>query len=161
MAERKTNVMRILDKEKIPYQHLIYKSDGQIDGVHVATMLNIPFEQCFKTLVTYHKEHSRKTENFIFCIPVDKELNLKAAAKSVGVKNVEMLAVKDLMKTTGYVRGGCSPVGMKKTFITVIDKSALEQDTVSVSGGKIGAQIRLEPNDLAKLLDASFDDIIF
>lgn len=159
MAEQKTNVMRILDKAKISYEHYLYESDGQVDGVHVAEKCGIPFEKCFKTLVTFHKENSGKTEYFVFVIPVAEELDLKAAARAVSVKSVEMLAVKDLLKTTGYIRGGCSPVGMKKLFPTVIDSSALSQDWITVSGGKIGAQIRIVPSDLAELIGAKFAEI--
>lgn len=159
MAE-KTNVMRILDKAKVDYEAKFYPTDGQVDGVHVATVCNIPFEQCFKTLVTYFKENNGKTSFFVFVIPVAEELDLKAAAKSVGVKRVEMLAVKDLLKTTGYIRGGCSPIGMKKQFATVINSSALEQEWITVSGGKIGTQIRIKPNDLAQLIGAKFEKVI-
>lgn len=158
MAE-KTNVMRILDKVGVSYTPYSYKSDGQVDGVHVAEVCGIPFEKCFKTLVTFYKENSGKTSFFVFVIPVAQELDLKAAAKSVGVKRVEMLAVKDLLKTTGYIRGGCSPVGMKKQFPTVIDQSAKSQDWITVSGGKIGCQVRLSASDLAKITDAKFEKI--
>ncbi|NLZ45764.1 MAG: Cys-tRNA(Pro) deacylase [Clostridiales bacterium] len=158
--KQKTNVMRILDKEKIPFEHILYESDGQIDGIHVAQRLGIPFGQCYKTLVTFLKDKTGKAYYFVFCIPVDKELDLKKAAKAVGAKSVDMLAVKDLVKITGYIRGGCSPIGMKRQFKTVIDKSAILQDTISVSGGKIGVQIKLSPKDLAKLLNAEFHAII-
>ncbi len=159
MKDNKTNVMRILDKAGILYQPHFYQPDGQLDGVHIASMLNIPFERCFKTLVTFHKETNGKTDYFVFCIPVDAELDLKAAAKAVKAKSVEMLAVKDLLKTTGYIRGGCSPVGMKKLFPTVIDKSAEDQETIYVSGGKSGTQIELPPQILAKTVNASFEKI--
>lgn len=159
MAE-KTNVMRILDKAKVDYEALTYPTDGQVDGVHVATVCGIPFEMCFKTLVTFFKENNGRTEYFVFVIPVAKELDLKAAAKSVGVKRVEMLAVKNLLKTTGYIRGGCSPIGMKKLFRTVIDASALKQEKITVSGGKIGTQIRLKPQNLAELVGAKFENIV-
>lgn len=159
MAEQKTNVMRILDKAKIPYEHYLYKSDGQIDGVHVAEICKIPPEKCFKTLVTSHTEKSGKKEYFVFVIPVAQNLDLKAAAKSVGAKNVEMLHVKDLLPVTGYIRGGCSPIGMKKQFKTVIHISAENLDFMTVSGGKIGAQVRLAPTDLVMLIGAEFADI--
>lgn len=158
MAE-KTNVMRILDKAKVPYEAYCYKSDGQVDGVHVAETCGIPFEKCFKTLVTFFTENNGKTEFFVFVIPVKEELDLKAGAKAVGVKRVEMLAVKDLLKTTGYIRGGCSPIGMKKPFTTVINSSAENLDWMTVSGGKIGTQIRLKPQDLARITGAKFEDI--
>ncbi len=159
MKDNKTNVMRILDKSKVSYTPHFYEPDGQLDGIHVAQTVNIPFERCFKTLVTFHKETNGKTEYYVFCIPVDAELDLKAAAKAVGAKSVEMLAVKDLLKTTGYIRGGCSPVGMKKLFPTVIDKSATEQETIYVSGGKCGTQIELSPHTLANTVNASFENI--
>ena len=159
MKDNKTNAMRILDRAKIEYTPYFYQSDGQIDGIHIADTLQIPYEKCYKTLVTYHREGSGKTEYYVFCIPVAKELDLKAAAKAVGVKSVEMLAVKDLLKTTGYIRGGCSPVGMKKQFITVIDNTALEQETITVSGGKIGAQMELKPKDLADFIGAEFHPV--
>ncbi|MGN0581153.1 MAG: Cys-tRNA(Pro) deacylase [Oscillospiraceae bacterium] len=156
MKDNKTNVMRILDKEKISYVPHFYEPDGQIDGMHTAQILGIPFECCFKTLVTYFKKSDGKTEHYVFCIPVDAELDLKAAARAAGVKSVEMLAVKDLLKTTGYIRGGCSPVGMKKQFKTFIDESALNSEKIYVSGGKIGAQVELPPDKLAGLTGAEF-----
>ena len=159
MKDNKTNVMRILDKLRVEYEPHFYVSDGQVDGVHVAETLNIPFERCFKTLVTFHKDTDGKTDYFVFCIPVNEELNLKAAARSAGVKFVEMLAVKDLLKTTGYIRGGCSPVGMKKQFATIIDSSALENDTIYISGGKIGTQIEISPVNLKEIINAEFDNI--
>ena len=156
MKDNKTNVMRILDKEKIPYEPHFYEPDGQVDGMHIAQILGIPFERCFKTLVTYFKKSDGKTEHYVFCIPVNAELDLKAAARAAGVKSVEMLAVKDLLKTTGYIRGGCSPVGMKKLFKTFIDESALNSEKIYVSGGKIGAQVELSPDKLAGLIGAEF-----
>ena len=159
MKDNKTNVMRILDKGGISYQAHFYEPDGQLDGIHIAHMVNIPFERCFKTLVTFHKETNGKTDYYVFCIPVDAELDLKAAAKAVSAKSVEMLAVKDLLKTTGYIRGGCSPIGMKKLFPTVIDKSAQDQETIYVSGGKCGTQIQLSPQTLSEIVNASFEKI--
>lgn len=159
MAEIKTNAMRILDRAKIDYSPCFYPCDGQVDGVHVAQVCGIPMEKCFKTLVTFFKEGNGKTEYFVFVIPVNKELDLKAAAKSVGVKRVEMLAVKDLLKITGYIRGGCSPVGMKKLFVTVVDISAQNQDFITVSGGKIGTQIKILPDDLVKAVNGKFEQI--
>lgn len=156
MKDNKTNVMRILDKAKTDYEPHFYESDGQVDGVHVAETLGIPFERCFKTLVTFFKKSDGKTEHYVFCIPVDAELDLKAAARAAGVKSVEMLAVKDLLKTTGYIRGGCSPIGMKKQFPTYIDESALNVEKIYVSGGKIGTQVELAPETLAELAGAEF-----
>ncbi len=159
MKNDKTNVMRILDRAKADYIPHFYESDGQVDGVHVAETLGIPFERCFKTLVTYFKKTDGKTEYYVFCIPVDAELDLKAAARAAGVKSVEMLAVKDLLKTTGYIRGGCSPVGMKKQFPTFIDKSALNVDKIYVSGGKIGTQVELSAETISELTGAQFAEI--
>lgn len=145
----KTNVMRILDKAKIPYQpHFYDHEDGKIDGVSVAAKLGQNVEQVFKTLVT--KGASR--EFYVFVVPVAKELNLKAAAKSVGEKSVEMIHVNEINKTTGYIRGGCSPIGMKKQFKTVIDSSCENLETIIVSGGKIGAQVELNPRALLDLI---------
>ncbi len=159
MKDNKTNAMRTLDKVKAAYTPHFYESDGQVDGVHVAETLGIPFEKCFKTLVTFHKESNGKTDYYVFCIPVDKELDLKAAAKCVNAKSVEMLAVKDLLKTTGYIRGGCSPIGMKKLFTTVIDSSAETQETIYVSGGKIGTQIETSPGTICELTGAAFHPV--
>ena len=156
MAENKTNVMRILDKKKITYTMYTYDCEDGIDGVSVAQKLEQPLEQVFKTLVTQGKSK----QYFVFVIPVAEELNLKAAAKSVGEKSVEMLHVKDLNGVTGYIRGGCSPIGMKKQFQTVIHESAKEQKTIIVSGGKIGYQVEIEPTVLADLIRAKFENII-
>jgi Cys-tRNA(Pro)/Cys-tRNA(Cys) deacylase len=145
----KTNVMRILDKAKISYQFYFYDhEDGKIDGVSVAHKLGQKVEQVFKTLVT----RGASREFYVFVVPVAKELDLKAAAKSVGEKSVEMIHVDEINKTTGYIRGGCSPVGMKKQFKTVIDSSCEQLDTIIVSGGKIGAQVELEPRALLTLI---------
>lgn len=152
--ELKTNAMRILDKAGVDYTPNFYEPDGQIDGIHIATVHNQPFEKCFKTLVTKGKK-----TYFVFCIPVDKELNLKAAAKSVNEKSVEMIAVKDLLKVTGYIRGGCSPIGMKKQFKTVINSSAKNEDTIFISGGRIGTQIEISPEVLSSVIDAKFENI--
>jgi ybaK/ebsC protein len=145
----KTNVMRILDKAKIPYQFYFYDhEDGKIDGVSVAEKLGQSVEQVYKTLVT----RGASREFYVFVVPVAKELNLKAAAKSVGEKSVEMIHVDEINKTTGYIRGGCSPVGMKKQFKTVIDSSCEHLETIIVSGGKIGAQVQLSPRALLSLI---------
>lgn len=145
----KTNVMRILDKAKIPYQFYFYDhEDGKIDGVSVADKLGQSVEQVYKTLVT----RGASREFYVFVVPVAKELNLKAAAKSVGEKSVEMIHVDEINKTTGYIRGGCSPIGMKKQFKTVIDSSCESLETMIVSGGKIGAQVELSPRALLDLI---------
>jgi Cys-tRNA(Pro)/Cys-tRNA(Cys) deacylase len=153
----KTNVMRLLDKEKVPYTiHTYENKDGQIDGISVAHKIGLHEEKVYKTLVT--QGHSR--EYYVFIIPVDKELNLKAAAKAVDDKSVEMIKVADINKVTGYIRGGCSPIGMKKLFKTVIDSTCLNWDTMVVSAGKIGYQIELAPKDLIKLTNAETSEII-
>lgn len=155
MAESKTNAMRILERLKIDYKAHSYDADGGIDGCSVAEKLGQPEEQVFKTLVT-----KGKSGYFVFVIPVAEELDLKKAAKAAGEKSVEMLHVKDLLPTTGYIRGGCSPLGMKKAFPTFVHESAENQTTVMVSGGRIGLQIELAPKDLQKASNAHFVDII-
>lgn len=156
MAENKTNVMRILDKKKIEYEMHTYNSEDGIDGISVAKKLGQPVEQVFKTLVTQGKSK----QYFVFVIPVAEELNLKTAAKAVGEKSVEMIHVKDINSVTGYIRGGCSPIGMKKQFKTVIHESAKQFDRIIVSGGKIGFQVELNPMELSKLIQGDFANII-
>lgn len=151
MAEAKTNAMRQLDKAGIPYRLHTYSTEGGIDGVSVAAGLGQPVERVFKTLVT-----KGKSGHFVFVIPVAEELDLKAAARAAGEKAVEMLPVKELLPVTGYVRGGCSPVGMKKRFPTFLDASAEGLETIYVSGGRIGTQMELSPRALAGLIGASF-----
>lgn len=156
MANTKTNVMRILDKENIDYNIHIYEvKDNSIDGISVANKIGIPVEKVFKTLVT--KGHSGSF--YVFVIPVAKELNLKAAARSVEEKSVEMIKVNDMLKITGYIRGGCSPIGMKKSYTTVIDESSTNLDRIIVSGGKIGFQVDINPKDLIKLISAKTSSI--
>ncbi|MCQ4022621.1 MULTISPECIES: Cys-tRNA(Pro) deacylase [unclassified Ruminococcus] len=156
MAETKTNVMRILDKEKIEYNHYEYPHGKEaVDGVSVAKLLNQNPNYVFKTLVTHGNGGY-----FVFVVPVAEELDLKKAAKAVGEKSVEMIHVKDINKVTGYIRGGCSPVGMKKQYKTVIHSSALNIDKIIVSAGKIGYQIELAPKDLILLIGADTADII-
>ncbi|MFJ7639647.1 Cys-tRNA(Pro) deacylase [Peribacillus sp. NPDC097264] len=143
MGASKTNAMRILDKMKIKYEKMSYDAnDGKIDGITVANKIGKAPETVFKTLVT----HNGPQQLYVFVIPVAAELDLKKAAKAAGVKKIEMLAVKDLQKYTGYIRGGCSPIGMKKQYPTFIDESALDLSEIIVSGGKIGTQIVLEPS---------------
>ena len=150
MAEMiKTNAMRILESAGISYTPHTYQSDdGLIDGVSVAKKLGIEVEQVFKTLVTVAKSGSY----YVFDIPVNAELNLKKAAAAVGEKSVEMIAVKDINKVTGYIRGGCSPIGMKKEYKTVIDETAILFDTICISAGKIGYQVEVAPADLKKVV---------
>lgn len=151
MSEGKTNAMRLLDKAKISYQvHTYEHEDGKIDGISVAEKLGEPLEQVFKTLVT----KGSKGGYFVFVIPVAQELDLKKAAKAVREKSVEMIHVVDINKVTGYIRGGCSPVGMKKLFPTVFDSSVENLPTVIVSGGRIGTQVEVQPKELLALVKA-------
>ena len=155
MAEVKTNAMRMLDRAKIAYVLHTYSPDEGIDGISVARKLGQPEERVYKTLVT-----KGKSTHFVFVIPVAAELDLKAAAKAVGEKAVEMIAVKDINKVTGYIRGGCSPVGMKKAFLTVIDETAKSLPAIFVSGGRIGLQMEIDPTGLAAFIGADFAPII-
>lgn len=152
----KTNAMRILDTEKIPYEVRSYPENGPVAAVDVAEYLGQPAGRLFKTLVTTDNNHGY----YVFCLPGNEELDLKKAARAAGVKKIEMLKQKDLLPLTGYVHGGCSPVGMKKVFPTVIHTSALEWESIYVSGGKIGLQVELKPQDLEKLLAVRIEDII-
>lgn len=157
MAEQKTNVMRVLEQHKISYKAHEYPHGKEaVDGVTVAKLLGENPEQVFKTLVT----HGSGRNYYVFVLPVAEELNLKKAAKAVGEKSVEMIHVKEITPLTGYVRGGCSPVGMKKAFPTVFHESVLSIPTVIVSAGKIGFQIETAPADLIALVGASTADII-
>ena len=151
----KTNVVRILDSNKISYELINYESDGFLDGVAIANKLNQSVDETFKTLVTKGKSGSF----FVFVIPVHKELDLKAAAKAVSEKAVEMIPVADINKVTGYIRGGCSPIGMKKQFATVIDASAQNFERIMFSGGRLGTQIKMSPLDLVSLINAKFENI--
>ena len=151
----KTNAMRILDKKKIAYKVNYYQCDEFIDGIHIADKLSQSYDMSFKTLVAVGKSK----EHYVFCLPVDKEVDLKKAAKSVGEKSVELLHVKDIKNVTGYIRGGCTPIGMKKQFRTIVDITAKEQNEIIISGGRIGAQILLSPLDLVKVTRAEFADI--
>lgn len=154
--EVKTNAMRILDKHKIPYDVVTYTCDEFIDGIHIADQLNQPYEISFKTLVTVGKSG----EHYVFVLPVDKEVDFKKAAKCAGEKSVEMIHVKDINAVTGYIRGGCTPVGMKKLFPTFIHESAKTFDKIIISGGQIGAQLHINPEALARVVQAQFADIV-
>ena len=154
--EVKTNAMRILDRNKVSYEILQYECDEFIDGLHTAEKTGAPVKQSFKNLVMQGKTG----EYYVFVIPIAEEVDLKEAAKAVGEKSVEMIHVKDITKITGYVRGGCSPLGMKKQFPTVIHESAEAYPEIYVSGGRIGTSIKVEPQALAKVARAKFDDII-
>ena len=154
--ENKTNVMRILEQKGIPCRCFFYDhEDGKIDGVSVAEKLGQNTEQVFKTLVT----RGASREFYVFVIPVAMELNLKAAAKSVGEKSIEMIHVDEINKVTGYIRGGCSPIGMKKQYVTVVDESCILWDTIIFSAGKIGAQVEIAPGDLLSLTGAKTAEI--
>ncbi len=156
MKDSKTNAMRILEGLKIDFKvHSHDVSDGMLDGGTVARRIGIDPARVFKTLVTQGKSRTY----YVFVIPVLKELNLKAAAASVDEKSVEMIPQKELLKTTGYIHGGCSPVGMKKQFRTVIDISALEQERICVSAGRIGFQVDLDPRELIRAVNADTADI--
>ncbi len=150
----KTNVCRILEQKKIPYTPHAYDA-AVTDGVSVARLIGQDETRVFKTLVT----ESNKGDKLVFVIPVAESLDLKKAAKAAGVKSVAMLKQKELLPLTGYIHGGCSPVGMKKPFPTVIDELALLHEKVIVSAGKVGYQVELEPNALAGLVGASFADV--
>jgi Cys-tRNA(Pro)/Cys-tRNA(Cys) deacylase len=154
--EAKTNAMRFLDKNKIAYTVQTYQCDEFIDGIHTAEKLGQPLEETFKTLVA----HGKSGEYYCFLLPVAQELDLKKAARSVDEKSVELLHVKDITKVTGYVRGGCTPIGMKKQFMTVIHSSAEPMELFYMSGGRIGTQIRLSPSELVKAIRGKFSDII-
>ena len=154
--EVKTNAMRMLDRMKIPYEAHTYECEEFVDGIQVADMLHLPHEKVYKTLVTV----GNSKNYFVFVLPIEAELDLKKAAKAVGEKSLEMIHVKDINQITGYIRGGCTAVGMKKQYKTVIDASAQTLQTMIVSGGRIGSQIELTPEDLAKAANAVFAEII-
>lgn len=154
--EVKTNAMRILETMKIPFQHYTYECEEFVDGLQIADMLGLPYEKVYKTLVT--KGNSKNY--FVFVIPIAEELDLKAAARSVGEKSVEMIHVKDINAVTGYIRGGCTAIGMKKQYVTRVDSSAKALPFMIVSGGRIGSQIELAPEDLVRAAKAEFADLI-
>ena len=151
----KTNVMRILDQKRVAYKSYCYVDTNAINGMDVASVLNENPSQVFKTLVTV----GNSKNHYVFLVPVNKELNLKKAATSVGEKNVEMVKSKDLLPLTGYIHGGCSPIGMKKQFKTVIDISANNYDNIIFSGGKIGYQVELNKEDLKKVISFTLASI--
>lgn len=159
MAKRKevkTNAMRILESMEIPFEQYTYECEEFVDGLQIADMLGLPHEKVYKTLVTVGNSRNY----FVFVIPIADELDLKAAARSVGEKSVEMIHVKDINAVTGYVRGGCTAVGMKKQYVTRIDSSAETLEKIIVSGGRIGSQLELAPADLARAAGAEFADIV-
>ena len=155
--EEKTNVMRILDDKKIEYKVHTYIDSDAISGMNVARYLNEDENRVFKTLVTVGKSNN----HYVFLVPVNKELDLKKASLLVGEKSISMVKSKDLLGLTGYIHGGCSPLGMKKKFATVIDSSAKKYDTIIFSGGKIGYQVELLTSSLDKVLDFKFGDISY
>ena len=155
---KKTNAMRMLDKDKIPYEAMAYEYDeNDLDGHHVAEFFGIPYEQVFKTLTAV----TDAGEYLVFCLSVDDELDLKKAAVLAGVKRVELIHVKDLLKVTGYIRGGCSPIGMKKKYRTFIDEMIELVDVVHVSAGARGVQLKLKPSDLISYTEAVVGPITF
>lgn len=155
---KKTNAMRMLDKDGVPYEAMEYEFDeNDLDGHHVAEFFGIPYEEVFKTLTAV----TDSGEYLVFCLSVDDELDLKKAASLAGVKRVELIHVKDLLKVTGYIRGGCSPIGMKKKYRTFIDEMIELVDTVHVSGGQRGLQLKLKPSDLISYTGATVGSITF
>lgn len=154
--EIKTNAMRILDSLKISYESYFYECDEFIDALKIADQLGLPYEKVYKTLVT----RAASKNYYVFVIPIAEELDLKKAAKTVGEKSVEMIAVKEINTITGYIRGGCTAVGMKKKYVTKVDKSAESLVTMIVSGGKIGVQLELRPQDLLLACDGTYEDLI-
>lgn len=157
MTNRKTNAMRILDRKNVHYELLTYdKKDDRIDGISVSEKIRKDERTVFKTLVV----QGTSGQLYVFIIPVAEELDLKKAAKVAGEKKVDMIPVKDLVKWTGYVRGGCSPIGMKKLYPTFIDQSASSLQSIVVSGGKIGMQIELSPDDLRETIKGEFAPLI-
>lgn len=155
--ELKTNAMRILDTLKIPYEYITYECGEFVSGISTADMNGLSHELVYKTLVTTGKSG----EHYVFVIPIEAELNLKVAAKTVKEKSIEMLPMKDITKVTGYVRGGCTAIGMKKNFPTIIDKTASTFEKIYVSGGKLGMQLFLNPEDLKKATKAEYADVIY
>ena len=152
----KTNVMRILSQKKINYKSYSYDPNQGLSGNDVAKSLNQNENQVFKTLVTVGKSK----EHYVFVIPVNKELNLKKAAKSVSEKSISMIKEKELLPLTGYIHGGCSPIGMKKFFTTVINETAKDFETIIFSAGKVGYQVEVNIEDLKKVIKFKLDDIV-
>lgn len=154
--KEKTNVMRVLDRKKISYESYNYEPDATMSGEEIAAMLGEDAEKVFKTLVTQGKSG----QHYVFVVPVEEELDLKKAAIAAGEKSVGMIKQKELLPLTGYVHGGCSPIGMKKQFPTFIHETARQFDRMFVSAGKVGFQIELSPEDLAETIDCKFVDIV-
>ena len=154
--EQKTNAMRILDSMKIAYEYHTYQCDEFIDAVHIADMLGQPYEKMYKTLVTIGSSKNY----YVFVLPIDRELDRKKAARSVGEKEVTMIPVKEINRVTGYIRGGCTPIGMKKQYMTRIAEPARTLSKIIVSGGRLGIQIDLAPEDLCRASGAEYADIL-
>ena len=151
--EAKTNAMRMLDRQKVKYEAFTYECDEFIDGLHSADLIGAPYDQSFKTLVMEGKSGGC----YVFAVPIEKEVDRKA--KAVGEKTVDMIHVKDILKITGYVRGGCSPLGMKKLYPTVFDASAENFDEIYVSGGRIGLTLKVKLESLLKVTNGKLADI--
>ena len=154
--EIKTNAMRILETMKIPFETHTYECDEFIDGIQIADMLGLPHDKVFKTLVTV----GASKNYFVFVIPIAEELDMKKAARSVGEKNVAMIPVNDINQVTGYIRGGCTAIGMKKQYVTRVAEEAILQETIIVSGGKLGMQIELAPDMLLQAAGAAYADLL-
>ena len=158
MKIQKTNAMRWLETQNLEYEVVTYehKKDDPVDGIHVADVLHEPYEEVFKTLVT----QANTKEYIVYMIPVDQELDFKKCAKAAGVKSVEMIHLKDLTKITGYIRGGCSPLAMKKSFRTFIDESVILEEKIYFSAGKIGMQIHMDSEALIHAMDLGVADLV-
>lgn len=154
--EKKTNAMRILERNHIDFEVHTYECDEFVDGIHVADQMGQSYEQSFKTLVMQGKSR----EYHVFVLPVDKEVDLKKAARVVHEKSLEMVPVREIQAVTGYIRGGCTAIGMKKQYNTVVHESAKDFDQMIVSGGRLGTQIVLAPEDLVKVTGGQFADIV-
>ena len=155
--EIKTNAMRFLERNKVSFQVNTYECSEFIDGVKMAEYLKQPVEISYKTLVT----EGISKRYYVFVIPVAEELDLKKAAKAVGEKSIEMIPVRDINQITGYIRGGCSPLGMKKQFPTIVEARADGLPMIIISGGRLGSQIEINPKDLVKVINGKFDSVIY
>lgn len=154
---KKTNVMRLLESKNIEYQAFSYElEEGLVDGISVAEKIKRPVKDVYKTLICEGKDR----EYYVFIIPVDKELDLKFGAKAVNEKNIHMIRVSEINRLTGYIRGGCSPIGMKKEFLTIISKEAENKEMIIVSAGEIGSQIGINPRDIGEFVEIKFKNII-
>lgn len=153
--EAKTNAMRMLERKKVSYKAFVYECDEFIDGIHSADLIGAPYAQSFKTLVMEGKSEAF----YVFVVPIEKEVDRKAAARAVGEKAVDMIRVKDILKITGYVRGGCSPLGMKKNYPVVFDVSAEKFDEIYISGGRIGLTLKVPMKELMAVTNGKTADI--